>query len=54
MSLSHMGLGRSEREDRDGQGPWEQVPATLFLLVHQTDSQNLATLWSISPNSGPA
>lgn len=47
----HIGLGREKgsRKDRGGQGPWDQVPAPLFLLAHQMNSQRLATLWSISP-----
>lgn len=28
---------------------WDHVQVPLFLLVHQTDSQKLATLWSIPP-----
>lgn len=28
---------------------WDHIQVPLFLLVHQTDSQKLATLWSIPP-----
>lgn len=51
MPFLHIRLGgeKGSRKDKGGQGPRDQVPAPLFLLAHQTNSQRLATLWSIPP-----